>query len=221
MAIPNLCCISVVGRVRLQGKTLRCFFVGRRIFFVAMIALAAGCTSTSGSRVDTDRIGLAASQLSACGGVRVSNAPSLNSDGSVRGYHAVQSVRGVSLLSAPVTGCLSSGFGQRRGGAGATHKGIDIYTGTPRPVAAAGDGTVTFTDRQRGYGRIVIIDHGNSVETRYAHLSEVEPAIRVGARVRQGMVIGLTGKTGNATATHLHYEILIKDRQRDPLDFAE
>lgn len=149
--------------------------------------------------------------------MRVSNAPKSDNRGVIRQFEAVQKIRGVNLYTAPVRACLSSGFGKRKGGAGRLHKGIDLFTREPRQIVAAGDGVISFVGNQRGYGRLIIIDHGSKVETRYAHLSMVANNIKKGATVRQGQPLGKTGRTGNATAIHLHYEILVDGKQRNPL----
>ncbi|GAB4519547.1 MAG: hypothetical protein Kow00133_05300 [Amphiplicatus sp.] len=155
--------------------------------------------------------------LRLCPGGGIANAPPAHGDGRVRDFAPMIVARGVVLARAPVDGCLSSGYGPRRGGAGAFHKGVDLYTGRPRPVPAAGDGTVAEAGKQRGFGNTILIRHRNGVETRYAHLSSFAPGMRRGARVRAGDVIGQTGRTGNATAVHLHYEVLLDGRPHDPL----
>ena len=74
----------------------------------------------------------------------------------------------------------------------------------------------SITD-QRGYGLVIEIAHANGVITRYAHLSSVAPELREGERVSAGQPIARTGRTGNATAVHLHYEILVDGRPLDPV----
>ena len=147
----------------------------------------------------------------------VSNAPATDGRGRVKGYQPVASLRGARLLRAPVEACVSSGFGPRRGGAGSFHEGLDLYTGRPRAVAAGGDGVVEFIGSQRGYGRTIVIRHGSGLKTRYAHLSSYARGLKPGDRVYQGEQIAMTGRTGNATAVHLHYEILVRGRPVDPL----
>lgn len=178
--------------------------------FVVFLALAACATAPA------VRGGVAS--LSVCSG-SVSNAPAVDGRGRVIGFQPFANVRNVSLARAPVAACISSGYGPRRGagGAGPYHNGVDLYTREPAPVAAAGEGVVSFAGRQSGYGNVVLIRHRNGVETRYAHLSSFAPHIRTGRRVSQGEIIGRTGRTGNATAVHLHYEVLIDGRSRNPL----
>ncbi len=159
--------------------------------------------------------------LRVCPG-HVSNAPRTDAARRVAGYAPVTRVSGIVLARAPTDGCVSSGFGPRRprkagGGAGPFHYGLDIYTGAPRPVYAAGDGVVEAARSLRGYGRMVLIRHNDRVKTRYAHLSAYERGLAPGDRVRRGQPIGRTGDSGNATAVHLHYEIIVGGRARDPL----
>lgn len=153
--------------------------------------------------------------------MRVSNAPPVGSQGEIIAYSPLTVIRGVMLARAPVDACLSSAFGPRSAGAGPFHGGLDLYTGSPRPVLAAGDGRVESILQQRGYGLVILIDHRNGVSTRYAHLSAIAPDIRPGAHVLAGEEIARTGRTGNATAVHLHYEILVNGRAVDPLKAAD
>jgi murein DD-endopeptidase MepM/ murein hydrolase activator NlpD len=157
--------------------------------------------------------------LRLCAGMGVSNAPAADSRGRIVNFEPVANVHGVVLTRAPVDACVSSGFGPRRGrgGRGSTHEGVDLYTRSPAPIYAAGDGVVESVATLNGYGRTVLIRHNGRVKTRYAHLSEYAPSLRRGARVRRGEVLGQTGRTGNATAVHLHYEILVDGRPQNPL----
>ena len=95
------------------------------------------------------------------------------------------------------------------------HKGTDYAASTGTPVYAAGDGKVTYRARNGGYGKLVVIKHGNNIETRYAHLSRYGK-YRVGSKVKQGQVIGYVGATGLATGPHLHYEFVVNGSHRNP-----
>lgn len=154
--------------------------------------------------------------MSLCSG-DVSNAPDTDGRRRIEDFTAFLEVRGVVLARAPVPGCLSSGYGPREGGAGKFHAGIDIATVTPRPIRAAADGVVERADFEGAWGNKILIEHRRGVETRYAHLSEYAPRIVRGVRVSAGEVIGYTGKTGNATGVHLHYEILVDGKALNPL----
>jgi murein DD-endopeptidase MepM/ murein hydrolase activator NlpD len=110
----------------------------------------------------------------------------------------------------PVDGRLLSPFGARTdpfSGEGAFHTGVDISAAFGTPVHAAADGIVTFAEMENGYGRLIKIDHGNGIETYYAHLSRFY--VQAGQDVRRGEVIGAVGTSGRVTAPHLHYEVRI------------
>lgn len=156
------------------------------------------------------------SELSVCGG-RVANAPRTNKSGALVNFDPVANVRGVALARAPAAGCVSSGFGPRRGGAGRMHEGLDLFTRKPTRIAAAGDGVVESVKSIRGYGKTVLIRHRNKVQTRYAHLSAYAKGLTPGDQVKGGQMIGLSGRTGNASAVHLHYEILVNGVPKNPL----
>jgi murein DD-endopeptidase MepM/ murein hydrolase activator NlpD len=96
------------------------------------------------------------------------------------------------------------------------HRGVDYAASTGTPIMTAGDGRISFAGWQNGYGRTIIVDHGNKTTTLYAHMSRLGK-FKKGARVRQGDVIGYVGATGLATGPHLHYEFRIAGVHRDPL----
>lgn len=112
------------------------------------------------------------------------------------------------VMTAPVSGRQTSGFGMRRHpllGYSRLHKGIDFGAPSGSPIYAATDGTVSFAGRNRGYGNFVRLNHAGGLATAYAHMSRI--AVSGGARVRQGQVIGYVGSTGLSTGPHLHYEL--------------
>jgi murein DD-endopeptidase MepM/ murein hydrolase activator NlpD len=114
---------------------------------------------------------------------------------------------------------LSSSFGARRHpvlGKMRMHKGVDYAAGTGTPIMAAGDARVQFVGTQRGYGNVVILDHGRGHTTLYAHMSRFGK-VRKGQQVGQGSVIGYVGSTGLATGPHLHYEFRVNGVHRNPL----
>ena len=96
------------------------------------------------------------------------------------------------------------------------HRGVDYAARSGTPVMAAGDGKVIFRGTKGGYGNTVILQHGGNITTLYAHLSKFAGAARNGRRVKQGQVIGYVGKTGLATAPHLHYEYRVAGVHRNP-----
>ena len=122
----------------------------------------------------------------------------------------------------PVVGEVefTSGFGVRSDpflGRPAMHTGLDFRAATGDPVRATANGKVLSSGWMGGYGRMVEIDHGNGLSTRYGHLSEIH--VRVGDVVRIGQVIGAVGSTGRSTGPHLHYETRIDGDAVDPQKF--
>jgi peptidoglycan hydrolase-like protein with peptidoglycan-binding domain len=96
------------------------------------------------------------------------------------------------------------------------HSGVDYSARVGTPIAAAGAGIVTYAGPLAGgWGKVVTIGHGADVRTMYAHLSKIR--VRVGARVDAGETIGRVGKTGNASGSHLHFEVRVRGAAVDPL----
>lgn len=116
---------------------------------------------------------------------------------------------------------VSSGFSHSRLhpvlGYRRPHPGIDISAAEGSPVVATGAGRVVFAGRDRGYGRLVEVDHGDGYRTRYAHLARV--LVRAGESVERGDVIGEVGRSGLATGPNLHYEILLDGRPVNPWNY--
>jgi murein DD-endopeptidase MepM/ murein hydrolase activator NlpD len=100
------------------------------------------------------------------------------------------------------------------------HKGTDYAAPTGTPIRATGDGRVTFAGVNGGYGNVVRIQHGQSYETLYAHMSRFASGVRNGTYVRQGQVIGYVGMTGLVTGPHLHYEFYVNGAVRNPVTVA-
>jgi murein DD-endopeptidase MepM/ murein hydrolase activator NlpD len=115
---------------------------------------------------------------------------------------------------------FTSGFGVRSDpflGRPAMHTGLDFRAQTGDPVRATANGKVASSGWAGGYGRMVEIDHGNGLSTRYGHLSEID--VKVGDTVKIGQVIGAVGSTGRSTGPHLHYETRIDGEAVDPQKF--
>ncbi len=115
---------------------------------------------------------------------------------------------------------LTSGFGYRRApirGASRNHKGIDIGGPIGTPIYATADGVVSLVKWGRGYGKYIKLEHGNEIQTRYAHLSAFN--VKFGQRVKKGDVIGYMGSTGRSTGSHLHYEVRIGGVAVNPTAF--
>lgn len=128
-----------------------------------------------------------------------------------------------SLLRNPTeAACLSSGFGYRgtASGGGRQHNGIDLANHDGGFIYAAGDGRIVSADYRGGYGNYIEIDHGNGVQTRYAHLVEIDPNLRPGEHITAGTPMGRMGMTGNATGVHLHYEVVVDGLMVDPINYG-
>lgn len=97
------------------------------------------------------------------------------------------------------------------------HRGVDYAASSGTPIKSSGDGKVTFAGTKGGYGKVVIIQHGQSYTTLYAHMRRIKPGMKRGKRVKQGQTIGYVGSTGYATGPHLHYEFRINGVHRNPL----
>lgn len=114
----------------------------------------------------------------------------------------------------------SSGFGSRGApvkGASTNHKGVDLAAPIGTPIYVTGDGVVTRAGWANGYGKVVYVDHGNGIETRYAHMSGF--ATEAGTPVRKGDLIGYVGSTGRSSGPHLHYEVRIDGVAQNPTSF--
>ena len=126
------------------------------------------------------------------------------------------------LLRTPVNGAvLTSGFGLRFHpilGFSRMHRGVDFGVPAGTPIMAAGDGIIEKRGPNGEYGNYIRIRHNSDYATAYAHMSRFAPDFAVGARVRQGQIIGYVGKTGMATGPHLHYEVMQKTAQVNPVN---
>lgn len=111
----------------------------------------------------------------------------------------------------PLRGRISSRYGPRWD---RIHHGLDVAVPVGTPIRSAAGGVVSFSGAMGGYGNIVIIDHGNGVETRYAHTSR--NIVRVGQRVQRGDLIAYSGNTGNSTGPHLHFEVRQRGQSVNP-----
>jgi murein DD-endopeptidase MepM/ murein hydrolase activator NlpD len=117
----------------------------------------------------------------------------------------------------PVVGRVTGSFGERIdpfSGEGAFHRGVDISSDYGTRIVAPADGIVRFSDFMNGYGRTVLIDHGNGITTLYGHLSGF--AVTPGQFVRRGDAIGYVGQSGRSTGPHLHYEVRVFNTPVNP-----
>jgi murein DD-endopeptidase MepM/ murein hydrolase activator NlpD len=125
------------------------------------------------------------------------------------------------LLRTPIDGAkLTSSFGRREHpilGYTIMHRGVDFGAPSGTPIQAAGDGVIEKIGPNSGYGNYVRLRHSPIYETAYGHMSRFAPGLKSGSHVRQGQVIGYVGATGLATGPHLHYEVLVKAQQVNPV----
>ena len=126
-------------------------------------------------------------------------------------------VNGVYLAVKPVTGRISSRFGATNG-RDHSHKGIDIAASTGTPIYAVAEGTVTRAGWANGYGNLVVISHGNGIETYYGHCSKLY--VKTGQKVEAGDHIASVGSTGRSTGPHLHLEIRKNGTQLNPQKYV-
>lgn len=120
----------------------------------------------------------------------------------------------------PVEGRITGSFGERIdpfNGEGAFHRGVDISTGFGTRILAPADGVVIFAGEMNGYGRLVEIDHGHGIVTRYGHMSSF--VVADGQRVARGQAIGYVGLSGRSTGPHLHYEVWVHNTPVNPYKF--
>ncbi len=120
----------------------------------------------------------------------------------------------------PVEGRIMSAFGVRTdpfSGEGAIHTGVDLAAPIGTGVRAVADGIVVYAEWRNGYGRLVIVDHGNGLHTYYGHLSAFE--VVPGQEVRRGDIIAKSGASGRVTSPHLHYEVRMGGTPVNPYKF--
>lgn len=121
----------------------------------------------------------------------------------------------------PARGLITSDFGYRPSpisGALKLHQGIDFGAPPGAPVYATADGVVSYASFDTDYGKLVSIDHGYGVVTRYAHNSEI--FVVVGQKIKRGDVLAAVGNTGRSTGAHLHYEVRVNGVPVDPMNYV-
>lgn len=117
----------------------------------------------------------------------------------------------------PTTGWKTSGFGYRKSpftGLREFHKGLDIASRQGTPIFATADGIVSFGGRKGLLGKLVVLDHGHGMMSRYAHTHEI--LVKPGDTVKRGDKIATIGSTGRSTGPHLHYEVLLNGIRVNP-----
>ena len=118
----------------------------------------------------------------------------------------------------PTTGRFADGFGMRFHPIThkmAFHEGLDLAPGWGARVVASQTGRVLFTGIRAGYGRLIVLDHGQGLTSWYAHLDEI--LVKPGQAVKRGVLIGKVGNTGRVTGPHLHFEVRLNGTPRNPL----
>ena len=145
-----------------------------------------------------------------------------NGDGNAFGWYDENGNSAArTLIRTPISGArLSSSFGHRKhpvSGFNAMHKGVDFAAPRGTPIIAAGSGLVLEAGWKGSFGRYIRIRHNATYDTAYAHMARIAPHIRQGTRVKQGEVIGYVGSTGRSTGAHLHYEVIVNNRQVNPM----
>lgn len=131
--------------------------------------------------------------------------------------NSITDINGIKIATQPVSGIISSRYGVSSRIRSSDHTGLDIATSTGTPIKAVASGTVTNASYKGSYGNLVKIDHGNGVETWYAHTSKMY--VTEGQKVNAGEVIAAVGSTGNSTGAHLHFEIRIDGKHINPQNY--
>lgn len=126
-------------------------------------------------------------------------------------------IEGIYIAVVPVQGNITSRYGARESVRNHTHRGLDIAAKTGTQIQAVADGTITFSGTTSGYGKLIIIDHGNGITTYYAHCSKLYKS--KGETVTAGDVIAAVGSTGNSTGPHLHFELRKNGTYVDPYEY--
>lgn len=129
----------------------------------------------------------------------------------------IANINGIKIATQPVSGIISSRYGVSSRIRSSNHTGLDIATSTGTPIKVVASGTVTNASYKGSYGNLVKIDHGNGVETWYAHTSKMY--VTEGQKVNAGEVIAAVGSTGNSTGAHLHFEIRIDGKHINPQNY--
>ena len=131
---------------------------------------------------------------------------------------ALAIINDVKLSVLPVTGRITSRYGESSSIRRSTHTGLDIACSTGTDIKVVASGTVTFSAYKGSYGKLIKVDHGNGVETWYGHCSKLYA--KVGEKVEVGDVIAAVGSTGNSTGPHLHFEIRINGNTVNPQNYV-
>lgn len=129
----------------------------------------------------------------------------------------ISKINGIKIATLPITGTITSRYGVSSRIRSSTHTGLDIAATKGTPIKVIANGTITFADKKGSYGNLVKVDHGNGIETWYAHTSKMY--VKAGQSVKAGDIIADVGSTGNSTGPHLHLEIRVNGQHVDPQDY--
>ena len=132
-------------------------------------------------------------------------------------WNTLPSINGIKLAVTPIEGTITSRYGVSSNIRKSTHTGLDISAVTGTDIKVVADGTVISAGYSGSYGYLVKVDHGNGVETWYAHTSKMY--VKKGDTVKAGDVIAAVGSTGNSTGPHLHLEIRVNGETVNPQDY--
>ena len=124
---------------------------------------------------------------------------------------------GISLIK-PISGVITSRFGASSSIRRSSHTGLDISAPSGTAIKAAAAGTVTFSGYKGSYGNMLVISHGNGVQTYYCHCSKLY--VGTGTQVSQGQTIAAVGSTGNSTGPHLHLEVRVNGVAYNPQNYV-
>ena len=139
------------------------------------------------------------------------------SSGYVSGSSSAKVDIGITLIR-PISGVITSRFGSRESIRSSPHRGLDIAAPTGTPIKAAASGTVASAGYSGSYGNMILISHGNGLQTLYGHCSVLN--VSKGQAVTQGQIIGKVGTTGNVTGPHLHLEVRINGVLYNPQNYV-
>ena len=131
--------------------------------------------------------------------------------------NSLPDINGIKLAVTPIEGTITSRYGVSSRIRKSTHTGLDIAATSGTPIKVVAAGTVIAASYDGSYGNLVKVDHGNGVETWYAHTSKMY--VKVGEQVEAGDVIAAVGSTGNSTGPHLHLEIRVNGEHVNPQDY--
>ena len=142
-----------------------------------------------------------------------------NVENSINEYiiREARTINGVYLETTPVNGVITSRFASIESVRYGAHTGLDIGAASGTKIQAAAGGTVKHASWMGSYGNLVIISHGNGIETYYAHCSKI--LVSVGTQVNSGDTIALVGSTGNSTGPHLHFEVRTNGTPVNPQNY--